>query len=145
MTKKKKSNAKQRTSPVKPSSRSEPDALSFPSNLVAPVSNFLRDQLKNLEKRKKEVTRDDPFTNADRVSDNADMADDADEQFVHARSIAIKDQLDRRMIQIRKALTMIKVGKYGICEDCGKMIDTDRLMIEPEATLCKNCQRKREK
>lgn len=145
MTKKKKSNAKRKTPSVKPSLRSESDVLSFPSNLVAPVSNFLRDQLKNLEKRKKDVTRDDPFTNVDRVSDNADMGDDADEQFGHARSIAIKDQLDRRMIQIRKALTMIKVGKYGICEDCGDMIDTDRLMIEPEATLCAKCQRKREK
>ncbi len=122
-----------------------PTGLTFPSKLVAPISNFLHDQLKNLEKRKKEVTRDDPFTNADRVYDNTEMGDDADEQFGHARSMAVKDQLDRRMIQIRKALTMIKVGKYGICEDCGNMIDTDRLMIEPEATLCKKCQGKREK
>ena len=39
----------------------------------------------------------------------------------------------------------IKNKGYGICEDCGKMIDTDRLMIYPEATLCVSCEAKKEK
>ncbi|OGC98988.1 hypothetical protein A2W16_00035 [Candidatus Amesbacteria bacterium RBG_16_48_31] len=58
---------------------------------------------------------------------------------------AIKQVADRSIIQIRKALSMIKVGKYGVCENCGKMIDTDRLMVMPETTLCVECERKREK
>jgi len=39
---------------------------------------------------------------------------------------------------------MIKIGKYGICEDCGQMIDTDRLIIYPETTLCAKDAAKRE-
>ena len=54
-------------------------------------------------------------------------------------------QMERGIIQTRKALSRIKIGKYGICEDCGQMIDTDRLMIYPEATLCAKDARKREK
>ncbi len=119
--------------------------LSFPSKLLSPVSNLLREQLHRLEKRKKEIDADDPLKVTQRAYNHSSMDDDAAEQFGHARTIAIKEQLDRRIIQIRKALTQIKVGKYGICEDCGKMIDTDRLIIEPEATLCTKCQRKREK
>lgn len=121
------------------------DVIFFPAKLLKPVARLLSEQLKQLEKRKKEIEDSDPFKDSDRVYDNASIDDDAAEQFGHARSLAMKEQVDRRIIQIRKALTQIKVGHYGICEDCGKMIDTDRLMIEPEATLCTKCQTKREK
>jgi RNA polymerase-binding transcription factor DksA len=120
-------------------------APSFPKSLVSPVSKMLRGQLKQLKKRKKEIEKDDPFNDGDRIFDQASPDDTASEQFGHARVVALKEQVDRRIIQIRKALTQIKIGKYGICDDCGKMIDTDRLMIEPEAIYCANCQRKREK
>jgi RNA polymerase-binding transcription factor DksA len=111
---------------------------------VTPVSNMLREQLKKLEKRKKEIDKEDPFKGTDRVTENTSLDDTATEQFGHAQVEAMKEQLDKRMVQIRKALTMIKIGKYGVCDDCGKMIETKRLMIEPEATFCASCQRKRE-
>jgi len=116
----------------------------FPAKLVAPVGRFLQSKLKLLEKRKKDLDSEDPFKDANRLTDNASPDADAAEQFGHARTSALKEQLDRKTIQIRKALTRIKIGKYGICEDCGKMIDTDRLMAYPEATLCAKDQAKRE-
>ncbi len=119
--------------------------VKFPSKLLSPVARFLLENLKLLKKRKKEIEKEDPFRDTSRLIDNASPDADAAEQFGHARIIAIKEQIDKKIIQTRKALTRIKIGKYGICEDCGKMIDTDRLMIYPEATLCANCQAKREK
>ena len=119
--------------------------ITFPAKLLAPVSNFLRDRLQILEKRKKEIDEEDPFKDTARLMDNASPDTDAAEQFGHAKISAIKEQLDRRIIQTRKALTRVKIGKYGICEDCGKMIDTDRLMAYPEATLCLEDQQRREK
>ena len=121
------------------------DIITFPARLLAPVGSFLLAQLKRLERRKKDIEKEDPFTDTDRVNDNASPDTDAAEQFGHARTSAIKDQLDKKMIQTRKALSRIRVGKYGICEDCSKMIDTDRLMVYPEATLCAKCKTKREK
>ena len=117
----------------------------FPTNVLAPVGKFLQDRLKFLETRKKEIAEEDPFKDASRLIDNASPDADAAEQFGHARTSAIKEQLDRRIIQTRKALSRVKIGRYGICEDCGQMIDTDRLVIYPEATLCAKCQAKREK
>jgi len=119
--------------------------VAFPSKLVAPIGVFLQDNLARLEKRKKQIEHEDPFEDSSRLMDNASPDADAEEQFGHARSTAIKEELERKIIQTRKALTRIKIGKYGICEDCGDMIDTDRLMIYPEATLCAKCQKKREK
>lgn len=121
------------------------NTISFPMNLLSPVGNFLKSKLSLLEKRKKEITREDPFKNNTRLIDNASPDSDAEEQFGHARTTAIKEEIDRKIIQIRKALTMIKLGKYGICEDCGNMIDTDRLMVFPETTFCAKDARKREK
>jgi RNA polymerase-binding transcription factor DksA len=120
-------------------------SLRFPKNLLDPVGRFLQGRLKVLEKRKKEIEKEDPFKDTTRVIDNASPDTDAAEQFNHARTSAIKEQLDRKIIQTKKALARIKIGKYGICEDCGEMIDTDRLVVYPEATLCAKCQAEREK
>jgi RNA polymerase-binding transcription factor DksA len=79
------------------------------------------------------------------VDDNAAPDTEADEQFGHARTSAIGKELSRSIIFIRKALTRIKLGKYGICEECGQMIDTERLIAFPEATFCKKDAAKREK
>ena len=116
----------------------------FPSTLLNPVANFLQARLKTLQKRKKEIGEEDPFRDKSRILDNASPDTDAAEQFGHAKTSAIRQELTRRIIQTRKALTRIKIGKYGICEDCGQMIDTDRLMVYPEATLCAKDAAKRE-
>jgi len=121
------------------------EGLVFPANLLVPVGKFLQRNLKFLEKRKKEVEGDDPFNDTSRLIDNASPDTDAAEQFGHARTSAIKAELSRKIIQTRKALTRIKWGKYGLCEDCGGMIDTDRLVVYPEATKCVKCEAKREK
>lgn len=118
--------------------------IKFPQNLLNPVGKFLQDRLKSLERRKKDIATEDPFKNEERVLDNASPDTDAAEQFGHARTSAIKESLDKKIVQTRKALTRVRVGTYGICEDCGKMIDTDRLVAYPEATLCAKCQAKRE-
>lgn len=120
--------------------------ISFPSKLLMPVKNFLVDRLRVLKKTKKGVASEDPFKNSStRTENNASPDSDAEEQYGHARVSAIKDELNKKIIQTRKALSMIRLGKYGICEDCGKMIDTDRLMIYPETTVCANDAKKREK
>jgi len=117
----------------------------FPGHLLFPIGKFLQVRLSGLEKRLKEVEEDDPFKDTTRIIDNASPDTDAAEQFGHARTTALKTELTKKIIQTKKALSRIKWGKYGVCEDCGAMIDTDRLMVYPEATKCVKCEAKREK
>lgn len=117
----------------------------YPDSVLAPVKNHLKGRLQEMEKRKKDIGKEDPFRDMDRVNDNAAPDIEADEQFGHARTTALRNEISRGIIQIRKALTRIKLGKYGICEVCGQMIDTDRLIIYPEATLCAKDAKKKEK
>lgn len=119
--------------------------VTFPAKVIAPIGHFLRREEERLLKRKKEISKADPFEDVRRLSDNAAPDADAAEQVGHERAKAMREQIDRKLIQIRKALTQIKIGKYGICEKCGQMIDTDRLMVMPEATVCIKCEKKKEK
>lgn len=117
----------------------------FPYHLVKPIGRFLRDQARRLERRKKDITRDDPFEKIDRGEDKASPDKEIIDRDRHESLSAIRGQIDLRLVQIRKALSRIYIGKYGICESCGQMIDTDRLMVYPEATLCVKCEKKIEK
>lgn len=119
--------------------------VKYPSKLITPIKDFLKSQLMELEKRRKHISEEDPFKDLGRATDNAAPDTDAEEQFGHARVSAINQELERKIIQTKKALSMIKIGKYGICVNCGKMIDTDRLMFYPEATMCVECEKKKEK
>lgn len=119
-------------------------ALQIPANLLRPIGRFLRSQLKVLERRKSEIVNDDPFSSG-RADSIASPDAGAAEQFGRARAEALRKEVDKRIIQVRKALSRVRVGSYGICEECGNMIDTDRLVIFPEATLCVSCEKKREK
>jgi DnaK suppressor protein len=117
----------------------------FPENLLKPVGDFLKNKLAMLRLNRKKILTEDPFNDKTRDLDSAATDTEAEEQFGHARVTAIKLELNAKARQIKKALERVKKGKYGICEDCGKMIDTDRLAIYPEATKCVNCEKKREK
>ncbi|KKU12131.1 MAG: Transcriptional regulator, TraR/DksA family [Candidatus Woesebacteria bacterium GW2011_GWA1_45_8] len=119
--------------------------LTIPSRLLAPVGAFLQGRLRSLQDRKKTIEKEDPFKDTTRILDNASPDTDAAEQFGHARASAIRKQIGRSIIQTRKALARLRIGKYGICEDCGRMIDTDRLMVYPDATLCAEDAAKRER
>lgn len=121
------------------------EGFRFPQSLLDPIGGFLGDQIKRLEFRKKELEKEDPFKDGDRESMLAAADDEAAQQAGHARISAVRRQIDRQIVQMRKALARVKIGKYGICENCGKMIDTDRLTIYPEATYCVDCEAKREK
>lgn len=133
------------TAKTKKNPKKKTGTLVFPASVLVPVSNYLTAKLHTLEKRKKDISKEDPFTDSARTDDNAATDIEADEQFGHARTSAINKEITKNIIGIRKALTRIKFGKYGICEECGQMIDTERLIANPAATLCAKDAAKREK
>jgi len=120
-------------------------AKGFPLKILRPVVDFLTQEVLRLERKKKAIVEEDPFIDSRRISDNASPDTDVVEQIGHAKAKALENQINRKLIQIKKALARIKIGKYGICEKCGKMIDTERLMIMPETTVCVKCEKKKEK
>ncbi len=115
----------------------------FPSNLLTPIQKFLKGELVKLKKTRKSINKADPFKDSDRAGENS-LEEDVDEQIGHFDAEVKNNFISKQIVQLRKALTMIKIGRYGICEKCGKMIDTDRLAARPETTVCIDCQKESE-
>ena len=98
----------------------------------ADLCNTLADEVKNL--------RD--LEAADATGDSADAAFEAESNEVSSQLA----QLDsRELSQIERALTRLKQGNYGVCENCRKNIPFTRLNALPSATLCIHCERQMEK
>ncbi len=76
-----------------------------------------------------------------RLEARLEDADDYDPAMVRAMRGNVRCQLE----QINEALSRIDEGKYGICAECLKPIEADRLVMRPYSTLCSGCQNRRER
>jgi RNA polymerase-binding transcription factor DksA len=71
----------------------------------------------------------------------ADVAD-----FTYQRELNQTTQsvLEQEAEQVEEAMRARERGTYGQCEECGRQIPAERLEARPAATLCVECQRKRD-
>ena len=118
-------------------------------NNVGLVSGFydamLEEEKKKLVVQMNSLSSQDPFSDPDRVNDNAASDSEASEESSHDRYVAMLDELKTKLSDIDAALLRIGNGAYGFCSNCHEMIDTDRLAILPTATLCLSCEQKKKK
>ena len=88
--------------------------VSFPSSVLKQLASYLKGEKKRLIETKKELRKEDPFITGERDLDNSVDSDIA-ENVEHDRSFAMRKQVSKSIVSIRKTLTRIKLGKYGIC------------------------------
>jgi DnaK suppressor protein len=117
--------------------------IQFPQKFLKPIKEFLEKELVKMKRTEKSVSSADPFKDDFRGLRNS-AEDDLDEQIGHFDTEIKAGFVNKQVVQLRKALTRMKIGKYGICEKCGQMIDTDRLAVKPETTLCLDCTKESE-
>ncbi len=123
--------------------KKEEVSLNLPARLLSPIKEFLEKQLVFLKRQKKQLKKNDPFLFEERASENS-FEEDLDEQIGHFDNEIQVKFLSKQIAQMRTALTRMKIGKYGVCEKCGVIIDTDRLAIKPDATTCIKCSKESE-
>jgi DnaK suppressor protein len=87
-----------------------------------------------LQELKKEQAPEDFGSDIDHYDEEANEA----EEF--SNKMAASQDLKERLNAIDSALEKIRVGKYGLCENCGKNIEEKILAIDPESRLCKSCK-----
>lgn len=61
------------------------------------------------------------------------------------KNLSLLATFEERLEEIELALTKLNDGNYGICRNCGKPIDPERLAIVPEAQYCVPCKSKMER
>jgi len=117
----------------------------FPDEIVSDIRKHLEEEKKLLEARIDTLVKQDPFSDPERLIDNAALDREADEESSHDRFIALIEELQKKRKDIDDALMRVSDGVYGFCTQCKQMIDTDRLTIIPTATLCRTCEDKKKR
>ena len=113
----------------------------FPKKILKPIQGYLGYLKKKYTKRYSNLEKEDPYNDTNRLNEN-NPDDDANEESGHERVAALKEQTQKNIERVEKALDRIKKGTYGKCSQCGKMIDTERLAIDPTMDCCVQCQSK---
>jgi DnaK suppressor protein len=54
--------------------------------------------------------------------------------------LALEKRIRDQLAEVEHALQKFEDGTYGLCENCGKPIDPERLEALPQATLCMSCK-----
>jgi DnaK suppressor protein len=73
-------------------------------------------------------------------SDVDSLEEEASESEAMDNKMAAGAGLKERINEIDMALNKIRMGKFGLCEKCGKEIGADVLAVSPESRLCKQCK-----
>ncbi len=93
------------------------------------LKNKLQELNLRLESLKKDATQ----------SHSADFSDQAQERENDEVVDEIGNETRATIAEIRKALSRIEEGSYGVCETCGEDINPSRLDVLPESTKCIDC------
>ena len=68
-------------------------------------------------------------------------ADTSDFTFQRELDLTVRQMAERQLHDVEDARERQREGTYGICTNCGKPIDPERLQARPEVSLCIDCQR----
>ena len=72
------------------------------------------------------------------------MADMSSDTYERELSMSLASTEQEVLYHIDDALKRLDDGTFGICQQCAKPITMSRLKAVPYASLCVNCQRKKE-
>ena len=75
---------------------------------------------------------------------NENIEETGSKDFIHAIDISTMGSDAEKLTMIDEALENIRLGRYGICADCGKPIGEGRLEARPFAHYCIKCKSIRE-
>lgn len=69
----------------------------------------------------------------------SDKEDNATEVDQYTGNASVEAALEKNLQEVLDALERIENGGYGICENCQKEIDIERLRANPAARTCTDC------
>ncbi|HEX9016150.1 MAG TPA: TraR/DksA C4-type zinc finger protein [Chloroflexota bacterium] len=66
------------------------------------------------------------------------------ETYEMEKNLGLLDNLRRQLEATEVAMGRLEEGTYGVCSNCGRPIDPERLEALPQAALCIDCKRQQE-
>jgi RNA polymerase-binding protein DksA len=113
---------------------------------LARLEELLRARQRTLRGEiRKELLQSDEEHHKDLAGMVEDTGDEAMANLLADLGIAIIDRHVRDLRETEAALARLASGVLGVCSDCAREIDYERLEASPAATRCVRCQERREK
>jgi len=111
------------------------------SKLLEELKEKLEEQKNSIKKELESFASEDPNLkhNWDAKYPNREESDkdeEADEVQEYDNMLALEHSLELKLKAVNIALVKMEENKYGICENCGKEIEEERLKVAPEARFC---------
>jgi DnaK suppressor protein len=104
-------------------------------DFIEKMKHLLLAKDKELAKQEEYLKANDPYlTYEDRENDNAEVVEDATEDMMHETQQMELGIVQKSREQVKKALTKLHLGTYGVSDVSGKPIPQERLEAYPEAT-----------
>lgn len=105
----------------------------------------LIEEKKDLEKILEGIAKKDPHSPGGWQTkmpdyDGRSMEEESDEVETYQNLLSQEASLENQLKEIEAALEKIKTGEYGICENCKKEIEIERLQTYPAAKACLKCK-----
>lgn len=116
--------------------------LNLPQKTFDRIKSILLRQQREIEKELTSIEKDDPVKNTG-LAGSSEPGTESWLADVHGRAVALKQNLQQVLIRTRQALSNLRKGSYGKCERCSKLIEAERLLAIPTATLCLACSKKK--
>jgi DnaK suppressor protein len=113
--------------------------IKIPKEVLTEMKAHLESELTRISAQIADLSAQDPFANTDRLTDNAAVDAEANEEAGHERFQALVTQLQQTKQAIADTLERLNQETYGLCTNCHRLIDTDRLAAFPTATVCIEC------
>ncbi len=115
--------------------------------LTEELRQKLEEQKKSIEKELENFAKKDDVPKGDWETkypnrENGNMEEEADEVQEYGNMLPVEHSLELKLKDVNSALEKIEKGGYGICENCGKEITEERLLVCPEAKTCLKCNEK---
>ncbi len=114
--------------------------------LLDELKEKLEEQKKSIQGELESFAKEDPNlkNNWDTKYPNREEGDkdeEADEVQEYNNKLSLEYSLESKLKDVVSALEKIEKGTYGVCENCGKKIDEERLLACPEAKTCLKCDK----
>jgi len=71
--------------------------------------------------------------------------EEATESYELERRLTLEKSIREQLASVEHALQKFEDGTYGLCDNCGKPIDPERLEALPQATMCLDCKARQAK
>lgn len=115
--------------------------LNFPKTTLEFIKRHLLRQQKEVDKNLKGMEADDPVKSPV-LAESSEPGTDSYIADSHTKTIVLENHLKAAKTDIKTALSKIKKGTYGKCENCGKPVGIGRLLAMPTAQYCVSCSQK---